>query len=99
MAWYNNRYVCPECGAVWDSDWSARCNDECPDCECRDITPVSSDDLSVVVEPAGQGIWSVWSSPPDADDKPQYQLVGVLKPSEANDLLFLPARKADENGL
>ena len=34
-----NRYCCPECGHEWDDTWSCACDDECPECGARDISP------------------------------------------------------------
>jgi hypothetical protein len=99
MAWYNNRYVCPDCGYVWEDDWSACCDDECPECESRHISPVSSEDLTVVVEPTKNGDWSVWRSPPEADDRPRYGLVGVFKAKKSGKLKFVPAKNVDEDRL
>ena len=70
MPWYNNRYRCPRCGVFWDDAWSAMCDDECPNCECENITPVWSDDLSVIATPDANGAWSLWRSASDADDDP-----------------------------
>jgi hypothetical protein len=79
VAWYNNQYVCPECSAVWDSDWSCGSDDQCPECEESDITPVSKQDLTVVVKPNSDGSWTIWQSSPEAEDDPRYEMVGRLK--------------------
>ena len=89
MAWYNNRYRCPDCKAVWDSDWSSGCDEECPECEARNISPLWSENLSVVVEPQKDGSWTIWRSPPEADDKPRYKLVGVLEPKKSGAFKFV----------
>lgn len=93
MSWYNNRYVCPDCNATWDSDWSCGCDDECPECEARNISPVSSDDLTVAVEPADDGSWTIWRSPADAEDEPRYMLVGIFKPKRSGKFKFLPSER------
>jgi hypothetical protein len=38
-----NRYEC-ECGATWEDQWSATCDDECPECGA-DCSPTDSDEL------------------------------------------------------
>ena len=40
--WYSNHYTCPQCGATWNDEWTATCDDECPECGC-----ISSPDYSV----------------------------------------------------
>lgn len=72
MAWYLNRYVCPECNASWEDEWSAMSDDSCPDCECSDVTPTSSDDLSVNIDLNANGDCVVWVSRDDADESPKY---------------------------
>lgn len=95
MAWYNNQYVCPECRAVWDSDWSCGCDDECPECEARNISPVSSEDLTIVAEPDDDGSWTIWRSPVEAEDRPRYEVVGRLNPQKSGDFTFTIQAKAE----
>ncbi len=40
---YLNKYVCPDCGAEWEDVWSCGCDDKCPECEARNISPASSE--------------------------------------------------------
>lgn len=94
MAWYSNRYVCPECHALWEDEWSCGCDDECPECECRHVSPVESIDLTVIVEQTGDRTWTVWRSPPDADEKPCYSLVGTLVAADPHGVTFVTAEKA-----
>lgn len=95
MAWYSNRYVCPSCRAVWDSDWSCSSDDECPECEERSISPVFSEDLTVVVEPNRDGSWTVWQSPSEAEESPLYKVVGRLKPMSSGTFKFVTDAKAE----
>jgi predicted nucleic acid-binding Zn-ribbon protein len=44
MAWFINYYRCPDCGETWCDEWSAQCDDDCPACGARHITPYKSDD-------------------------------------------------------
>jgi len=32
MFWFINYYNCPICGCEWGDEWSAMCDDECPNC-------------------------------------------------------------------
>lgn len=88
LAWFNNRYVCPECRAVWDDSWSCGCDDECAECGTRDISPVSSEDVTVIMRPASDGSWTILQSAADADDGPYYVDVGRLKPSKLGEFHF-----------
>lgn len=45
MAWFRNHYTCPECGYNWTDESSATCDDDCPDCGLRHVSPVESEDL------------------------------------------------------
>ena len=39
-----NHYQCPRCGYEWDDEWDCTCDDDCGNCGCRHISPVSSED-------------------------------------------------------
>lgn len=39
-----NYYECPECGHKWEDTWTAMCDDDCPNCGCRHISPYESED-------------------------------------------------------
>lgn len=43
---FRNEYVCPGCDTQWAGDWSATCNDDCPVCGRRDVSPVASNDVT-----------------------------------------------------
>jgi len=45
MAWFLNNYRCPRCGTKWSDEWSATCDDDCPHCGCRHISPLDSEEL------------------------------------------------------
>jgi hypothetical protein len=94
MAWFTNHYVCPECRAVWESDWSCATDDECPECEVRDISPTSTDDRTVLAEPASDGSWTIWQSSRLADDSPRYGVVGRLTPGTSGTLTFVAQARA-----
>jgi hypothetical protein len=50
MAWYRNHYDCDRCGGSWTDEWSATCDDDCPHCGARHMSPTESDDLTAIVE-------------------------------------------------
>jgi len=42
---FRNFYKCPRCGHQWQDDWDSTCDDDCPKCGCRHISPDHSEDL------------------------------------------------------
>ena len=42
---FKNYYRCLTCSYEWTDIWSARCDDDCPACGARHISPYESDDL------------------------------------------------------
>jgi DNA-directed RNA polymerase subunit RPC12/RpoP len=45
---FENHYVCPECKGEWRDRWDSMCDDDCPHCGARHITPTESVDLREV---------------------------------------------------
>lgn len=45
MAWFLNHYICPRCKTPWSDEWSATCDDDCPKCGIRHISPTESKTL------------------------------------------------------
>ena len=41
---------CSDCGKSWHDCWGATCDDDCPRCGARHMSPCESDDLSVIVD-------------------------------------------------
>ena len=39
MAWFLNFYRCARCKRRWTDEWSCTCDDECPHCGARDMSP------------------------------------------------------------
>jgi DNA-directed RNA polymerase subunit RPC12/RpoP len=44
MAWFRNFYRCARCGYEWTDEWSAMCEDDCPHCGARHMSPNNSED-------------------------------------------------------
>jgi predicted nucleic acid-binding Zn-ribbon protein len=44
MAWFRNFYQCERCGHEWADEWSATCDDDCPRCGARHMSPYKSED-------------------------------------------------------
>lgn len=42
---FRNFYICPSCGHEWQDEWSSTCNDDCPKCGQRHISPDHSEEL------------------------------------------------------
>ena len=42
---FRNFYRCPACNRHWTDDWSAQCDDDCPHCGERHISPYKSEAL------------------------------------------------------
>jgi hypothetical protein len=51
------------------------CDDECPHCGARDMTPYDSEDLTTLVEEEGKE-FVVLCSPETAEHEPDYREVG-----------------------
>ncbi len=82
--WFCNHYNCSRCGTSWSDEWSATCDDECPECGA-DISPTESDDLTVIVEDEGTR-FVVLRSPDTAEHDPDYrQLASFPTRREAED--------------
>lgn len=44
-----NHYKCPDCGYAWDDEWTATCDDDCPTCGARHISPESSEEIGEMI--------------------------------------------------
>ena len=75
MAWFLNIYRCDECRKTWTDEWSCKCDDECPHCGFRDMTPFHSEDLTELVAPEGKEFIAL-RSPDTAEDDPEYRELG-----------------------
>lgn len=74
MAWFCNHYQCERCGSKWTDEWSAMCDDDCPDCGARHMSPYDSDDLSELIVGSGDE-FVVLRSPDNAESAPDYEEV------------------------
>jgi predicted nucleic acid-binding Zn-ribbon protein len=75
MAWFCNHYKCANCGSEWSDDWSCMCDDDCPHCDARHMSPYESEDLTEVIRPR-EGGFVVLRSPDTAEHLPDYYEVG-----------------------
>jgi predicted nucleic acid-binding Zn-ribbon protein len=75
MAWFLNQYRCDRCRKVWTDEWSCMCEDDCPHCGCRHMTPFASQDLTTLVGRENE-TFVVLRSPESAEHDPDYREVG-----------------------
>ena len=75
MAWYRNYYKCARCGRDWPDEWSCMCDDDCPHCGARHMSPHESDDLTEIIERDGGEFVVLWS-PETAEHEPDYCELG-----------------------
>jgi len=71
MTWFLNHYSCERCGEDWTDEWSCMCDDDCPECGARHMSPYDSDDLTHVIEQDGNRL-VVLRSPEAAEHCPDY---------------------------
>lgn len=71
MTWFRNHYECDECGETWADEWSCTCDDDCPNCGARHVSPVDSQDLTRIIVQRGSS-FVVMRSAPAAEDEPHY---------------------------
>lgn len=45
---FRNHYKCPRCAHEWADDWDSTCDDDCPNCGMRHISPHESEDIDVI---------------------------------------------------
>jgi len=87
MAWFLNHYKCDRCRRRWVDEWSCMCDDQCPTCGFRDMTPHNSEDLTELIEQEGEE-FVVLRSPDTAEDDPDYLELGRF-PTRAGAEAFL----------
>jgi hypothetical protein len=75
MAWFLNFYRCDTCERIWTDEWSCTCDDECPHCGARDMSPFDSQNLTELVAQDGQEFIAL-RSPSSAEHDPDYIELG-----------------------
>lgn len=45
---FRNFYRCAKCGHHWSEIWSAQCDDDCPHCGARHMSPYASEDIGAM---------------------------------------------------
>jgi hypothetical protein len=87
MAWFLNFYECAGCKWRWTDQWSCMCDDDCPHCGARYMSPYQSEELTTLIEEEGNGFVVFWS-PETAEHDPEYRKLGRF-PSREKALEFL----------
>ena len=77
MAWFRNYYKCARCNSPWNDEWSCMCDDDCPYCGARHMSPYKSDDLTGAIERRGKAFVVLWS-PDTAEHLPDYRELAIL---------------------
>jgi hypothetical protein len=77
MAWYRNHYTCARCDRDWTDEWSCMCDDDCPHCGARHMSPTDSDDLTEVIS-TENGKFVVLRSPETAGHYADYCELGTF---------------------
>lgn len=94
MAWFLNFYRCDHCSRVWRDEWSCTCDDECPHCGARDMSPVKYKDLTELVISEGSEFVAM-RSPDSAEHDPDYEEIGRF-PTQAKAEEFLASYEPPE---
>ena len=89
MAWFLNFYKCARCRRIWTDQWSCMCDDDCPHCGARHMSPYDSEELTTLIEEEGKEFVVIWS-PETAEHDPDYRQLGRF-PSREKALEFLSA--------
>jgi predicted nucleic acid-binding Zn-ribbon protein len=77
MAWFRNHYECERCEHEWSDEWSSTCDDDCPNCGARHMSPYESDDLTEIVEER-DGKFIALRSRESAEDEADYEEIAVI---------------------
>lgn len=90
MAWFLNHYRCERCREVWTDEWSCTCEDDCPHCGFRHMTPSASQDVTALIA-EDHDAFVVLRSPDTAEHDPNYIEIGrFLTRGEAEKLIAFP---------
>ena len=87
MAWFLNHYECDRCDGRWTGKWSCTCDDDCPHCGARHMSPFDSKDLTEIVKEDGNEFVAL-RSPDSAEHNPDYRELGRF-PTRAEALAVL----------
>lgn len=91
MAWFQNCYRCPSCSETWTDEWSCSCDDTCPSCGLKAVSPHKAVDLTYAVQkdiavPFSHW-WNVVRSPDEAEHDPDYQVLAICNSERSANLV------------
>jgi hypothetical protein len=78
MAWFLNLYRCAECKRIWTDEWSCMCDDDCPHCGARHMSPFDSESLTQLIAQEGNDFVAIYS-PATAGHHPDYRELGRFR--------------------
>lgn len=95
-----NHYKCPRCRKDWTDEWDAMCDDDCPHCGFRHVSPYESHDAPAFINhykcPRCDKKWAgEWSATCD-DDCPHCGFRHV-SPYRSEDVLSCDSNDAQGN--
>lgn len=93
MAWFNNHYKYERCHSQWQDEWSCMCDDDCPVCGARHMTPYDSEDLTEIIEQYKEQ-FVVLRSPDTAEHEPCYEEVDRFDTLEAASAYLVGYKRA-----
>jgi len=76
MAWFLNFYKCDILQAYMTDQWSCMCDDDCPHCGARHMSPYDSEELTTADRRGRQGIRGVLVAE-KAEHDPDYRELAV----------------------
>src|SRR5882672_11428463 len=59
MAWFLNFYRCARCKRIWTDEWSCTCDDDCPHCGARHMSPFDSENLTEFIMQEGDAFVAI----------------------------------------
>ncbi|HEY1933046.1 MAG TPA: hypothetical protein VGG99_13615 [Acetobacteraceae bacterium] len=77
MAWFINQYECDDCGHTWEDEWSCMCDDDCPKCGARHMSPHGSIDRTEYIDECNSK-FVVYRSPDDAESSADYERIAAF---------------------
>lgn len=95
MAWFRNYYRCAECLKEWEDEWSCMCDDDCPHCGARHMSPYDRDDLTEIIEER-EDEYVVYRSPSTAEHYPNYERIAIFPTLEQAEI-YLKLRSTERN--
>ena len=87
MTWFWNLYKCGRRNRGWLEEWSCMCDDDCPHCGDRHMSPYKSDDLTTIIDRCDGEFVVLWS-PETAEHDADYRELGRF-PTRAQAEKFL----------